>query len=254
MRKRKNARASLIALTAAGVVLAAFAQITSPATAFPTVTPRPGSTTTASPVPPKNVLPLNSRLTFVLDGTISSASSKADELVNAHLKDALVIGSQTIAPAGTPAQIRILDAKPATNPDIYGYVDIYFEPLRLADGRTLSVRPPTSHLNVNVSAGHASTAAVENTIGDIFTPTMLLHVFRKGRNLVMQPGAEIRALTEAAVEVLPNGAIAITTPAPIVVEEATPHSSFKTMPFATPNPSFRPELTPAPIDAHTPKP
>ncbi len=175
-------------------------------------------------------------------------------MVNAHLKDALVIGSHTVANAGTPVQIRILDAKPAENPDIYGFVDIFFEPLRLNDGRTIALRPPSAHLNVNSSAGHESTVAVENTVGDIFAPTMLLHILRKGRNFVLNPGAEVHALTEAALRLMPNGTVAIMTPAPIVVEEATPHSTFRTVPLATPNPSFRPELTPPPLTRGTPTP
>jgi hypothetical protein len=218
------------------------------------LTPAPGGSPTATPTAAPNTLPLNSRLTFILDGTISSSSSKTDEMVNAHLKDALVVGSHTIAQAGTPVQIRILDAKPADNPDIYGFVDIFFEPLKLIDGRTIALRPPSAHLNVNSSAGHQSTVGVENTVGDIFTPTMLLHVFRKGRNFVLKPGAEVHALTQAAIEAMPNGTIAIMTPAPIVVEEATPHSSFRTMPLATPNPSYHPQLTPPPLDRSTPSP
>ncbi|MBV8639109.1 MAG: hypothetical protein JO322_13615 [Candidatus Eremiobacteraeota bacterium] len=238
-------------------MLAALAQFNAPsATAFPILTPAPGKSPTASPAATTapNVLPLNSRLTFILDGTISSATSKTDEMVNAHLKNALVVGSHTIASAGTPIQIRILDASPASNPDIYGFVDVFFEPLRLNDGRTIALRPPTGHLNVNSSAGHDSTVAVENTIGDVFTPTMLLHVFRKGRNFVLQPGAEVHALTEAAVQAMPNGTIAIMTPAPFVVEEATPHSSFHTMPLATPNPSYRPQMTTPTLGPGTPTP
>ncbi len=175
-------------------------------------------------------------------------------MVNAHLKNALVLGSHTLANAGTPVRIRILDASPATNPDIYGFVDIFFEPLRLTDGRTIALRPPSAHLNVNSSAGHESTVAVENTVGDIFTPTMLLHVFRKGRNFVLQPGAEVHALTEAAIEAMPNGTIAIMTPAPIVVEDATPHSSFRTVPLATPNPSYRPQMVTPTLGPGTPTP
>ena len=255
-RTRRSAQASFSTLIAASIALAAFSQLGAPAFAVTFATPKPHSSASpsASPTPEPGTLPLNSRLTFILDGTISSAGSRADEMVNAHLKDALIVGGQAIAQAGTPVQIRILDAKAAENPDIYGFVDIFFEPMRLADGRTLSLHAPTSHLNVNVTAGHESTAEIENTVGDIFTPTLLLHVFRKGRNFTLSPGAEIHALTEAAIQVLPNGTIAITTPAPIVDEEATPHSSFKSVPLATPNPSFHPQLTPQPIDKSTPRP
>jgi hypothetical protein len=188
-------------------------------------------------------------LTLVLDGTISSGTSKADEIVNAHLKDAIVLEEHTVFPAGTPVRIRILDASPASNPDIYGFVDIYYQPLQLVDGREIPIRPVRQHLNVNPSAGHQSTVDVENTVGDVFTPTMLLHFFRKGRNFVLEPGAEIHARTEAAIELTANGTIAISTPPPLVLEATTPHSSFKSMPMATPNPSFRP-----PIDITSPQP
>lgn len=233
-------------------MLAAVSQFNLRAEAVTLRTPGPEGTVFATAPPDAGVLPLNSRLTFILDGTISSATSHSDEMVNAHLKDSLTLKGRTVAPAGTPVQIRVLDAKPATNPDIYGFVDIYFEPLHLADGRTLALHAPISHLNVNSSAGHESTVGIENTVGDIFTPTLLLHVLRKGRNFTLGPGAEIHALTEAALELLPNGTIAITTPAPIAVEEATPHSAFRSIPLATPNPSFHPELTPKPLDKSTP--
>ncbi|HET9030779.1 MAG TPA: hypothetical protein VFN49_11455 [Candidatus Aquilonibacter sp.] len=254
-RKQRSARASFATIIAASLALAAFSQLSAPARAVP-VLPEHGHATPSPALPGRdpNALPLNSRLTFVLEGTISSASSKADQLVRAHLKDPIVLGSRTIAPAGTPIEIRILDARPATNPDIYGYVDVYFMPLRLADGRTLPIHPPTAHLNVNVSAGHESTVGIEDTVGDIFTPTALFHVFRKGRNFTLEPGAQIHALTEAALHLAPNGTVAITTPAPIVVDEATPHASFMTVPVATPNPSFHPDLTPKPLDPSTPEP
>ena len=238
-------------MIAASVLLAAVANVRLPAYAITVMTPKPGATPSASPTPavPPNVLPYNSLLTLVLDDTLSSGTSKADQIVKAHLKDALMLSSTTVAPAGTPVAIRILDAAPATNPDIYGFVDIFYEPLQLPDGRTLPIRPPVSHLNVNPSAGHESTAGIENTVGDVFGPGLLLHVLRKGRNFTLQPGAEIHARTEAALELTANGTVAITTPPPLVLEANTPHSSFKSMPLATPNPKFNP-----PIDVSSPQP
>jgi hypothetical protein len=193
------------------------------------------------------MLPEGSSLPFVLDGTISSATSKAGDVVRAHLASALVVGGVTVAPAGTPATIRITDASPASNPDIYGYVDIYARPLVLPDGRVLPLRAPASHLDVNVSAGHESTAAVENTIGDIFAPTLLLHVFRKGRNFVLEPGATIRLRTEASLVAEKGGRVAIETPAPLVIDASTPNAPFPAVPLATVDPSYRPSIvTPNP--------
>jgi len=92
-------------------------------------------------------------------------------------------------------------------------------------------------LSMNVSAGHDSTVAMENTIGDIFTPTLLLHVFRKGHNFVLEPGARIYARTDATVLVLANGTTAIETPAPFVIDADTPGSSFRAVPMVTPQES-----------------
>ena len=230
---------------AASFALAAASPMRAPLGAIPITTPHPKGTPTPTPPPPANELPIGSTLDVVLDGTISSSTSKANEIVNAHLKNAIVLEGVTIAAAGTPVRIRILDAKPADNPDIYGIVDIYMYPLQLATGAELPLRPPTSHLNVNVSAGHASTADVENTVGDIFTPTLLLHVFRKGRNFVLEPGAVIHTRSQATVTATQSGVISVVTPAPIDIDAQTPHSSFNAMPLSTPsNPKNVPIATP----------
>ena len=76
---------------------------------------------------------------------ISSSSSKAGDIVKAHLENALVVDGVTIAPPGQPIEIKIADASPASNPDIYGFVDIYFRPLTSStDGRTIPLRAPAS--------------------------------------------------------------------------------------------------------------
>jgi hypothetical protein len=238
---------------AASVSLAALSPVHSRVTAYPLASPHASSAPTPTPVADPNVLPLDSTLSFVLDGTISSATSNANDVVNAHLKDALVLNGTTIAAAGTPVRIRILDAKRAENPDIYGFVDIYFYPLSLANGTTIPLRPPTSHLNVNVSAGHASTVEVEDTIGDIYEPTLLLHVFRKGRNFTLEPGAVIRAQTQATIKVKADGTVAITTPAPVVLDVQTPHSTFNAVPLSTPGGGKQPLVVPS-INPYTPGP
>ena len=216
--------------------------------------PRSSSSPVATPVVAPNVFPLGSSLAFVLDGTISSSASKTGDIVKAHLACPLVVDGVTVAPAGSPVEIKIADASPASNPDIYGFVDIYFRPLALPDGRVIPLHAPASHLNVNVSAGHESTVGVEDTIGDIWAPTMLLHVFRKGRNFVLEPGARINALTDATVVIARGGAVAIETPAPLVLDAETPISSYRAVPMATPNESYKPALTPPALTTSTPNP
>jgi hypothetical protein len=204
---------------------------------------------------PANVLPIGSMLTFVLDGEISSSSSKAGDVVKAHLEKPLVVAGTTVAPAGAPVEIRVSDASPATNPDIYGFVDIFFRPLALPDGRgSVPLHARIAHLNVLVSSGHESTAEAENTIGDVWAPTLLFHVFRKGRNFKAEPGARVNAITDASIVVAKNGTVAVETPAPLVLDAETPVSSFRAVPMATVNASFTPNLTPPTMGAGTPFP
>jgi hypothetical protein len=224
----------------------------SPVTAVPMLTPAPTHAPSSAPEStptPADRLPYDARLSFVLDGTISSASSKAGDEIPAHLQNDLIVGGRTLAAAGTIVHIRVLDAKPADNPDIYGFIDISFGSLALSDGSILPLRTPAQHLDVNVSAGHQSTAEVENTIGDVYAPTLLFHILRKGRNLTLQPGAVVHAMTEATVIVAPNGTIAITTPAPMVLDVQTPLATYKAAPLITPNPQYHPQ---APFQTLTP--
>jgi hypothetical protein len=198
-------------------------------------TPMPKATPSPSAPAPGNVLPLASTLLFVLDDPISSKASKPGQSVHAHLKTDLVVGGRTIATAGAPAQIRIVDVSPADIADVYGFVDIFFEPLTLSDGRTLPLRAPISRLTPEVSSGHQSTVGAEDTVGDIFVPYYPLYqILRKGKNFVLGPGSVIPADTEATLTAQPNGAIAIVTPHPLTQGTEAPSSTFPAMPLATP--------------------
>lgn len=196
----------------------------------------------------------------MLDDPISSMSSRKNDVVRAHLKDPLLVGTVTVAPANTPVIIDVLDAEPAQIGDVYGFVDIYFRSLHLPDGRVIPLRAPTSHLTVNVSAGHESTVAAEDTVGDVIVPYhAVYHAFRKGRNFVLGAGSEIRARTEATLKVMPNGAVAIATPVPVVIGGGPPHATFSAMPLATPSEKYMPQqtaprLTPMPRQPGTPAP
>jgi hypothetical protein len=195
---------------------------------MPKATPSP---TTA----PANVLPLDSSLLLVTDEPISSKSSKAGQLVRAHLKKAIVISGHVVAPAGTPEQIKIVDVSPSDILDVYGFVDIYFEPLLLPDGRTLPLRAPVARLSPRVTAGHESTVEAEDTVGDIFVPYYSIwQILRKGKNFVLSPGSELPARTEATITAQPNGSIAIVTPQPLSPRVEVPISAFPVVPVATP--------------------
>jgi hypothetical protein len=203
---------------------------------------------------PGNVLPFDASLIFVLDDPISSKGSGKGDLVRVHLQSAIVLNGHEVVPAGTKATIRIINASKADMMDTYGFVDIFFEPLQLPDGRTLPLRAPTSRLAVNVSSGHSSTVGVEDQVGDILIPDYALYqIFRRGKNFVLSPGAAIRARTEAKLEALPNGTLAIETPQPVANHFELPHSSFPAQPAATPYGS-RPENHRRPRPTPTPSP
>ncbi|MBV8345723.1 MAG: hypothetical protein JO190_12140 [Candidatus Eremiobacteraeota bacterium] len=216
----------------------------------------PKASATPSPQPTGNVLPFDSTVLFVLDDAIASNAARAGQLIRAHLKSALVVGGRTVAPAGAPEQIRIVDASPADITDIYGFVDIYYEPLALPDGRTLPLRAPVARLAPNVSAGHESTVEAEDTVGDIVVPYYSLwQIFRKGKNFVLKAGSELPARTDATISAQPNGTIGIVTPPPLPPGSYAPTSSFPVIPMATPiggtpQPSRLP--TPAPKPSPTP--
>ena len=204
------------------------------------------------------MLPFDSTLAFVLDDAISSKSSRAGQYVAVHLRDPLVVGGRTVAPAGAPAKIRIVAVSAADIGDVYGFVDVFFEPLQLPDGRQLPLRAPVARLEPHVSAGHESTVEWEDTIEDQVIPYhFLYHIFRKGKNFVLGAGSQIPARTEATLMVAPNGTVAIATAAPIRASLRTPTSAFPTEPPATP---FGPSggassrKTPAPVTTPTPTP
>jgi len=207
-------------------------------------TPLPKPTPSPSAPPPGNVLPFDSTLLFVLDEPISSKSARAGQLVRAHLKNPIVIAGRTVAPAGSPVQIKIVDSSAADIADTYGFVDIFFEPLALPDGRLLPLRTQVARLTPNVSSGHGSTVAAEDTVGDIFVPYYpIWQILRKGKNFVMGIGSVIPAQTEATITAQKNGGIAIVAPPPLQAGTEPAAATFPVSPIATP---FGPGVTPRP--------
>ncbi len=221
----------------------------------------PKATPSPTAPPPSNVLPFDSTLLFVLDDPISSNHSKGGQFVRVHLRNDLVVGGRTIAPAGTPGQIKIVDASPADIADTYGFVDIYFEPLALPDGRSLPLRTPLARLTPNVSAGHESTVGAEDTVGDIFVPYYSIwQIVRHGKNFVLGAGSVVSARTEATLTTQRDGTIAIMTPRPLAAGTEPPTASFPVMPLATPygpngaTPHPRSHPTPEPTPTTSPAP
>lgn len=228
-------------------------------------TPMPKATPSATPAP-TNMLPLDSSLLLVIDEPISSKSSKAGQLIRAHLKSAIVVSGHVVAPAGTPAQVKIVDVSPSDIADTYGFVDIYFEPLPLPDGRMLPLRAPVARLTPRVTSGHESTVEAEDTVGDIVVPYYALwQIFRKGKNFVLGPGSELPARTQATITAQPNGSIAIVTPHPLSPDLEAPNPAYSAVPMATPfgpaaeeghrkSPTPRPSPSPVSTASSSPSP
>jgi len=162
-------------------------------------------------------------------------------MVRVHLKSPIVVSGKTVAPAGTAGQIRIVNVSGADIADKYGFVDIFFEPLALPDGRVLPLRAPTTRLEPRVSSGHETTVEAEDTVGDIFVPYYeLWQIFRHGKNFVLKTGSEVPAQTEATITAQANGTIAIVTPRPLPQGSEVPDATFPLSPLATPLPTAEP--------------
>ncbi len=200
-------------------------------------------------------------LFFTLDDPLSSVTSQRGEVVLAHLSAPLVVDGVTLAPAGSPERIKVLNVRAASSGDVYGYVDIYFEPFALADGLRLPLVAPTARLTVHTTIGHESTVGVEDTVANIlFPPHVLYQVFRRGRNLELGKGTQIRAEEGARIGIVAGKAF-IATPPPLPVLSATPAAAFTPIPLMTPahprlpqaRPSARaPTPSPSPSPAVTP--
>lgn len=200
-----------------------------------------------------STLPLNSSVLFVLDDAISS-HAKAGTIVRAHLKDAIVVGGITAAAAGTPVQIEVAETSAAQLGNINGYVEIYFEPLTLANGKTLPLETPSSYLEHQKSAGAQSTQSVTDTGGEIFVPGYLLYaILRKGSDVTLKPGTVVRARTGATIEAR-GGQVSVIAPPPLIHSVDTPRPAFVPAPLDTPpgyvpptpkaSPTVRPTQTP----------
>jgi hypothetical protein len=249
--KKKRAKLARAAIAALAAVCAAVSMSASPQTARAIVVPK--SISTAGPLPEpsgtKTDLPQNSSIFFILDGEISSRG-QAGTLVQAHLRDPIVIGGITAAPVGALMQIRIVHTQGAQMANVDGSVDIYFEPFALSNGRQLPLVTPVGHIDPQLTAGQASTRGVTDTVGDIFIPYhFLYHMLRKGMEVDLRPGTVLRARTAAELRIA-AGSIVVITPRAIAGAGDMPSAAIKIAPVATP-PGFVPP-TPKPSPSALP--
>ncbi|MBV8244359.1 MAG: hypothetical protein JOZ38_00405 [Candidatus Eremiobacteraeota bacterium] len=182
--------------------------------------------------------------------------------IPAHLRDALVVDGRTLAPAGAPELIKIENSRAAQAPDVDGSVEIYFEPLKLTDGRTLPLRTPIAHIDHHLTTGQADTQEITDTLEDIFIPYhyMWRILARKGQDVNLGPGTQVRASTAATIRVDRNG-VSIVTPPPLKLNDDVPKAAFSPNPFYTVPPTHAPPAprrtqspaTPPPSDSPSPE-
>jgi hypothetical protein len=253
-KKRANLNRAGVVAVAAACAAAAVGAGPQAARAIPVPTPPPPSrvdpNATPSSTPNSTILPLDSSLFFILDGTITS-HSKPGTVVRAHLRDPIVLSGVTVARAGTPVDIEVTQSSPAQAGNVDGSVDVYFDSMTLADGKKLPLVTPTAHISPHMTAGQQSTRGITDTVGDIFIPGhVIYHMLRKGGDVTLRPGTLIRARTAATITLAHHGAYAINTPAPFNTSLETPHPGFVPAPVYTP-PGFVPQ-TPKPSPSAKP--
>ena len=194
----------------------------------------------ATPSPPPaniSVLPVGSPLYFVLDDGLSSARSRAGDVVHLHLRDPLIVNGAIVAPAGSPATLTIVRTHHAASGDNDGSVQINLQPMALPTGGPLPLRAINEYLTIDHTAGQLSTRDATDTVIDIFMPTYVLwQIMRKGHEYVLQPGTVIRVLTAASVDARDPHAIVVVNPPPLLSGGDPPHASITESPFFTPAP------------------
>ena len=249
--RKKSARVSLRTLALALAIFAIAAATFLPARrvrAIVIATPPPARPIAAALATPRAI---SKSLFFTLDDPLSSVTSQRGEVVLAHLTAPLVVDGITLAPAGSPERIKVLNVRAASSGDVYGYVDIFFEPLALANGLRLPLIAPSSRLTVHTTIGHESTVGVEDTVANIlFPPHVLYEVFRRGRNIELGKGTQIRAEEGARITIVAGKAF-IATPPPLPVLSATPAAAFTPIPLMTP---AHPRLPQSRSGPHAPTP
>jgi len=207
------------------------------------------------------ILPYGSPLYFVLEDKISSAMTKPGAVIHMHLKSALVVNGVTIAPSGAPETLQIITVRPAHVGDEDGAVDVHFDPFPLPGRQQpLPIRALHEYLTMERTAGSLATRDTTDTIGDIFIPGhQLYHMLRPGQQLVLPPGAVLRAFTAATIDATNTHSIVLTTPPPFESTFDTPHSDITAAPMYTPAPlrprplpHGKPTLPPTPVP--TPEP
>lgn len=204
---------------------------------------------------PGTLLAVGSLLAVVLDDRISSRETPANSTIRYHLKDALVVGGVTIAPAGTRGTLTVVQGHKAIAPDQDGNVQITLQPLLTPLG-PLPVRPIHEYLTLSHTAGQLATRDEADETADILLPPYVLYqIFRRGHDLVLPAGSELHILTAASISAADPKKVVIATPPPFLLSTDPIHADFTPIPLATVPPPFHRTPTPRPgFSSPTPAP
>jgi hypothetical protein len=206
--------------------------------------PKPGAVLPAAT--PGPILPVGSILAVVLDDRISSRETPPNTTIRYHLKDALVVGGVTVAPAGSQGTLTVVQGHKAVAPDQDGNVQIALPPFVTLAG-ALPVRPIHEYLTIDHTAGQLSTRGETDEATDIIVPYAVLYqVFRRGHDLVLPVGSELRLLTAASISAIDPKNVVIATPPPFILSTDPIHADFTPIPLATVPPPFHRTPSPRP--------
>jgi len=183
-----------------------------------------------------------------LDEAVHSKKTQPGTTIRMHLSKALVVGGIELAPAGSPATMKVISTRPAQAPDTDGAVQIDLDPLPLPGRGSLPVAVTKSFITIEQTAGQQSTRGLTDIVEDILLPVAAIaQSFRKGRELALPPGTIIRARTAASIDASHASAVVIATPAPFQLNTDVPHAGFTPIPLYTvPTPQPRAPATPKP--------
>lgn len=96
-----------------------------------------GNSPSQSLIPSSTIVPEGTTIPVRLQGTLSSATSHAEDTFSAILDEPLAIDRQTLVPRGTVAHGRVLEAKAAANSNEPGYLRIVLVSLNVGDRRVV---------------------------------------------------------------------------------------------------------------------
>lgn len=180
---------------------------------------------------------------------MGSNKSKAGQTIKMHLRTPLVVNNVVLAPADSPATLKVVGVHRAAAGDNDGSLQIVIGALELAKFGDLPIRASHEYLTIEHTGGQLSTRGTTDTITDIFVPgAVLYNALRKGRDFVLPPGAILRAQTAATIDATDPKSISIVVPRPMVLNHDSPHADF------TPSPIYTPVPAPPKRSKGTPKP